>query len=353
MAASDEQVRLCLSLLAYAGSTGEAARSNAALAERIEAWLGRVEATADLELCWGPASFRVWWQPSTPALVAFVVRPAGASRCTVVLRGGAPLSLWDHHIESLACLEQEPWVWAREAGNLAPAVCSGVYKQLAALREMTPADGIAGAGQTLPEFLSERVTEADSKPGQRFLVDVTGHGIGGTLATAFTLWLLDSQGSLSVRDDSWDPGRLASLRCTAFAGPTAGNPDFATYLDERLGAKLELIHNRLDHAPVLWDSQAMAELPDLYAPHVEDPAVVRALIEALGNEIDRHGIEYEQAPATILDGRLNTELPRTFVAQAEYQHLHAYAELLGLGPEVDVDAILERRSGTDDGPIAQ
>ena len=77
------------------------------------------------------------------------------------------------------------------------------------------------------------------------------------------------------------------------------------------------------------------------------------LVEALGDELERHRVEYEQPPAQVLPGRLNTQLPPSFAAQAEYQHLHAYVELLGLGGQVDVDAILGLCSGTDDGPVRQ
>ncbi|MFO7564063.1 MAG: lipase family protein [Enhygromyxa sp.] len=345
-----DQVQLCLSLAAYAGSSGEAAREDEELHRELAGWLARMPATADQQIVWGPASFRVYWQPSSLALVAFVTHSAVRDDFTVVLRSGGPMSLWDHNLESLACLEQEPWSWALGAGNLAPAICGGIDKQLAVVRELTPEEQLPGAGRSLAEFLAARVAELE---GDRKLpIHVVGHGVGGTLATVVALWLLDTQGSLSARDLAWDPQHHAKIHCTAFAGPTAGNSDFATYIADRLGAQLELIHNTLDHAPALWDTQTLGGLPELYRPHVEEPAVVRALIEALGDELERSGVEYEQPPARLLEGRLNTRLPQTFVAQAEYQHLHAYPQLLGL-EGVDVDAILGRPSGTDDGPVAQ
>jgi pimeloyl-ACP methyl ester carboxylesterase len=345
-----EQVQLCLSLAAYAGSTGEAAREDTALHRSISTWLGRMSATADQQIVWGPASFRVYWQPSSSALVVFVTRSETRDDYTVVLRGDGPMSIWDHNLESLSCLEQEPWSWAFGPGNLAPAICGGVNQQLTVVRELTPEEQMPGAGRSLAEYLAARVSELD---GDRKLpVHVVGHGVGGTLATVVALWLLDTQGSLSARDLAWDPQHRANLHCTAFAGPTPGNSDFGTYIADRLGARLDLIHNSLDHAPAMWDTHSLSSLADLYRPHVEDPAVVRAIIEALCDELERSGVEYEQPPARIIEGRLNTRLPRTFVAQAEYQHLHAYLELLGL-VDVDVDAILERPSGTDDGPVAQ
>lgn len=350
MGPNAEQVQLCLSLAGYAGCTGAAARGDVALHQTISSWLARMSATAGQRIVWGPASFRVYWQPSAPALVAFVTQSDASDTYSVIVRGGGPMSLWDHNLESLACLEQEPWIWALRSGNLAPAICGGISQQLSVVRELTPEEQLPGAGRTLAEFFAARIDELG---GDRKLpIHVVGHGVGGTLATVVALWLLDTQGSLSARDLAWDPQHRAKLHCTAFAGPSPGNSDFATYIDDRLGARLDLVHNSLDHAPALWDTQTLTGLADLYRPHVEESVVLRVVIDALSDELERSGVEYEQPPARVLDGRLNTRLPKTFIAQAEYQHLHAYPELLGVS-DVDVDAILDRISGIDGGPVAQ
>ena len=351
MEVSAEQVHLCLALTAYAGSKGEAARDPSCLRRSIASWLERWPATRGHQLIWGPASFRLWWQPSAPALMVFATRPSSGSAIHVVVRGGAPVSLWDHNLESLACLEQEPWAWTRKAGNLAPAVCAGMLDLLAVVRELTPEEQQAGAGQTLADYLSHCV--ADSTLDRKLPVHVCGHGMGGALAPLVTLWLHDTQGHTSARDLAWDPQQRAKLHCTAFAGPAIGNPDFADYIEERLGPALELVHNSLDPAPALWDTHDMAGIPGLYQPYVEEPDLIRVIADALANEIERCGVEYEQPEARVLEGRINRTLPPTFAAQAEYQHLHAYVELLGLEGQVDVDAIFERPSGADGGPVAQ
>ncbi len=352
MVPNAEQVHLCLSLAAYAGMTGEAAREDLALHRAISAWLARLSATAEQRIVWGPASFRVHWQPSAAALVVFVTRSEQRDDYRVVLRGGGPMALWDQQLESLACLEQEPWIWAQGEASLAPAICGGLNGLLTTVRELTPEEQLPGAGRSLAELLAAEVAALD---GDRKLpIHVVGHGLGGALAELVALWLLDTQGSLSARDLAWDPQHRAKLHCTSFAGPSPGNSDFASYIEDRLGARLDLIHNSLDHVPALWDTQTLTELAQLYRPHVEDPIVIAAMIEALSDALERSGVEYEQPPARVLDGRLETALPKSFVAQAEFQHLHAYVELLGLDPdEVDVDAILDRPSGTDDGPVAQ
>jgi hypothetical protein len=351
MASAAERVSLCLSLIGYAGFSGEPARAAPALHRTLAMWLARLPATREHEIVWGPASFRAWWQPSSPALVVFVTRPRGEDDCYIVVRGSAPMAIWDHHVESLGCLEQEPWLWARGSGNLAPAVCAGIRRLLDVICELTPEEQLPGAGRGLTEFLADRIAELD---GDRKLpVHVVGHGVGGGLATAVALWLHDTQGGMSARDLDWDPRQGAKIHCTAFASPTIGNGDFASYVSDRLDAQLDLVFNSLDHVAMLWDPIALAGIADLYRPHVQEVALVRAIADALVDEIERRGLEYEQPPARVLDGRLNTTLPPTFAAQAEYQHLHAYVELLGLGAQLDVDAIFERPSGINGGPVAQ
>lgn len=349
MEPEQERAQLCLSLVAYAGSSGEPSRSSEALGRTISNWLAALDPTREHELVWGPASFRMWWQGSAPAVVVFVTRGGGAYH--VVIRGGAPLCGWDHCLDSLAWLEQEPWSWARGIVNLAPAMCSGVHRQLMILRELIPEDALAGAGRTLAEFLAARVSELEAD--RKLPVHVVGHGLGGALALAAALWLRDTQGKVRTRDLGWDPDCGAKLHCRAFATPSVGNGDFASYVGERLGSQLDLIQNSLDPATALWDTEALLDLAGRYAPHVRESVIVRAFAEALANEVERCGVEYEQPQLRIFDGQVNASLPRNFAAQAEYQHLHGYLDLLGLAGRVDVDAIFDRISGTDDGPVAQ
>ncbi len=354
MGSLSEQVHLCLAILAYAGLWGPSARADVALHKELEGWLGRVGATSSCSLVWGPTQFRPWWQPSVPSVMMFVVAPTGVvdAPLTIVVRGGAPVRLGDTPIDWEGSLTQEPWIWARDEGELAPAICGAVDRQLRAVREMTPEEGVPGAGRTLPEFLAECV-EASPR-GHRLSVGVTGHGAGGTLATAAALWLLDTQGSSSARAVSWDARCRAKVHCRAFAGPTVGNVDFARYLGERMGEALDLVHNSLDAAPLLWDPEGLSRLPELYLPQVREAALSRAVGRALSNEIERCGIDYEQPPARSLKGTLNVQLPASFAAQAEYQHLQAYLPLLGLGPDtIDLDALLGRRGGVDGGPVSQ
>ncbi|MFV8755239.1 lipase family protein [Nannocystaceae bacterium ST9] len=347
-----EQVRLCLALIAHAGSHGEPARNAEALHRELGAWLARTEPVREHAIVWGPASFRTCWQPSAAALLVFVVHRPSTDDFCVVIRGGSPISPFSQQLDGFACLEQEPWVWMQDnTDGIAPAICGSVDRQLRVIRQLTPEEGLPGAGRTLCEFLGEQV-EARSVD-RRTPIHVTGHGMGGTLASVVALWLLDTQGHVPMREAAWDPQRRAKLHCTAFAGPSAGNPDFAGYIADRLGPELALIHNRLDHAPALWDTQTLLELPDLYQPHVQDTALIRALVDALAGEIERSGLEFEQPPALELDGTLALHLPPSYVAQAIYQHLHAYPALLGLAGLLDVDAILDRPSGTDGGPVAQ
>ncbi|WP_157595395.1 lipase family protein [Plesiocystis pacifica] len=357
MHVSAEQVQLCLSMIAYAGSHGDPSRSSAALHRTIASYLERLLPEAGLELTWGPASVRPWWQSSAPAVVGFVVAPqdGGVGPHHLVLRGGGLLTLSAELVEGLGCLEQAPWLWLQgDDDDLAPAICAGLSRCLDAVHRLTPDEGLPGGGRSLAEHLREAI--AATPDSRRFVLDVVGHGVGGSLASVVALWLRDTQGRRSAREESWDPQRQAKLRCTAFASPTPGNADFAGYLEERLEGELALVSNTLDPASMLWDAQAMLGLPGLYQPHVDESPGVRLFVDALANEIERQGIDYEQVPTSILEGELCTTLPPSFAAQAEYQHVHAYVEQLGLGGRLDralLGELLGRSASTDDGPLAQ
>lgn len=350
MGLASQRAHLGLSLLAYAGMSGPAARELRALHGELDGWLLRVAETRGHEIAWGPISYRPWWQPSAAGLVAFVTRPRGGGEGSrhVVLRAGGPVGLWDPNLAQLGWLEQEPWVWARSPGNLAPAVCGGLLELLDIVREATAEEPVPGAGQTLAEALASELREASRACKLR--ICVVGHGLGGALALLVALWLHDTQGDHVGRDLAWDPDSRAKLHCQAFANPAIGNADFAAYVSARLGANFELVHNDLDCVPGLFEL-GDDELGEIYGPQLELPPIPATIVRSLRDLLERHGVEYEQPSARALSGALNLELPPSFFAQAEYQHLHAYAELLGL--DIDLGAVLGRPAGIDGGPMAQ
>jgi hypothetical protein len=68
---------------------------------------------------------------------------------------------------------------------------------------------------------------------------VTGHSLGGQLATIAAVWIAGFLGS-------------ADVQVITFAAPTAGNPDFATAFDNVLSGKTMRYFTNLDIVPCLW-----------------------------------------------------------------------------------------------------
>ncbi len=67
----------------------------------------------------------------------------------------------------------------------------------------------------------------------------------------------------------------------AFAGPTAGDADFAAYSDARIGEDTHRVFNPYDIVPKAWDIATLEQIPDLYSPDVKFPLVLVAVLDVL------------------------------------------------------------------------
>jgi Lipase (class 3) len=173
---------------------------------------------------------------------------------------------------------------------------------------------------------------------------VTGHSKGGALATALGLRLVE-------RQDEWDPAARAEVKTYTFAGPTPGNQAFAHRAEETLKRRCTRMTNQRDVVTQAWISTQLREVPDLYAPSCESPAVVRDMAEALADSV--HDLEYRHAGEGVpFTGTLSPKAPG-FLSQAVFQHLYAYAEEIGLEDLEELGGVLgallevfERRAAT-------
>ena len=120
-----------------------------------------------------------------------------------------------------------------------------------------------------------------------------------------------------------------------------------------MGPLFERHYNPLDPAISMWDTAALIALPRLFRPEIRGQTSVEATIDALTRTLERSGVEYEQPPGRELPSQLEPSLPKSWLAQAEWQHLWSYMRALKIAEELDVEALLERPAGTDHGPLAQ
>ena len=172
---------------------------------------------------------------------------------------------------------------------------------------------------TLPEFLAAQTR------ARAINVTVTGHSLGGCLSSTLALALKDTT-------TRWSPGFPSTIRSWSFAGPTAGNRDFATYTDMRLGSSLHRWVNTLDVAPLAWNESTLNNAWTIYSSYGISPNIFeRTALEIA--KLAASGLHYTQpSVGTVTKAGDFNPAPayRGYASQADWQHTDGYAKILGL-----------------------
>jgi hypothetical protein len=282
----------------------------------------------DWELVWGPAIFQA---PSSIFAdnAMYVVRGSMGTilpEYCIAIAGTNPYSIFDGIVENVLINPMQPWQYSSPSG-LAPKISYGAFTALNILQGLKPGPNVPGTGTTLKDFISASLNGPTR-------IDVTGHSLGGALASVIALWLFDTQ-------STWDPKRYAQLACLPFAGPTAGNQDFARYFGESaLGSRSTRLFNPFDIVPRVWNHESLNSIPSLYDPHI--PAEREPLVQFLVRLAtvyswnDNFWQIYPDAPA-LPGGSVNTRIIEAgktmfenFKSQIDYQHVKAYFDMLSV-----------------------
>jgi hypothetical protein len=282
----------------------------------------------DWELLWGPAIFQAPTSIFADNAMYVVRRTAETilpEYCIAIARTN-PFSIFDGIVENAWINPMQPWQYSSPSG-LVPKISHGAFTGLNILQGLTPGPNIPGVGTTLRDFISSSLTGPTR-------VDVTGHSLGGALACVIALWLFDTQ-------STWDPRRHAQLACLPFAGPTAGNQDFARYFGgSALGSRSTRFFNPFDVVPHIWNHEDLNKIPSLYDPHIpaEREPLVQFLVKlaTVYSWNDNFWQIYPNAPA-LPGGSVNTgiiEAGKTifenFKSQIGYQHVKSYFNMLSV-----------------------
>lgn len=267
----------------------------------------------DWDLAWGPASFTLVNGGIFSDNMAYaVVRQGDPTDVVVVIRGTSLVSVANWVIQNLNVITSVPWP-VQEPG-LAPRIASGTALALATIEGLVPAPGLPGEGKTISQLLAEHLA---AHGGTR--VTITGHSLGGVLASTFGLRLFETQAQ-------WDPNGRADLDIWSFAAPTAGDGDFAQHISARLGGSLKRIWNTRDVVPCAWDLTLIRRLERTYGPIALGLTAAAWLYQG--------GKVYRQPSA----GDLPFDAPRAFrVDEVLFQHGTAYIR------ELELEGILSQK----------
>jgi hypothetical protein len=181
-----------------------------------------------------------------------------------------------------------------------------------------------GETQSLQEFI-----ESLSPDDELF---VTGHSLGGNLTSVLTPWIAFNVPAFggSMLPLTYLPPNLCAM---TFAAPTAGNLEFATFLNNN-PISYQAFFNSNDVVPNAWATTGALNLTrinnDLYLQDV--PESVSTLLFSKKVEMTLAGVAYTQTNGTIFTFPLGPTdgTSQTWLWQVGYQHNNAYyAQFLG------------------------
>lgn len=317
---SHTQIMLSFAYMSYYGIAlrdPEEQRA-ATIADQIRRGLKSWLAVKDQwELVWGPG-LAVLKDDVYDDNLSFVARKLDEPNTYVVAtRGTNPVSLRDWAIEDFDVGKQVDWQYGSPPAGSRPRISQATQIGLNKLLDMRADSTVPGAGTTLAEFLRE---ECQNAPGAR--IYVTGHSLGGALAPTLALWLVDELVPQL-------PGQV-DVSYVSFAGPTAGNADFAAYSDARLGAQSHRVANSLDIVPHVWNTRSILELYTIYAKHLLIPGPIISLaITGVCCFTLGKGYTQVQADAPAIPGEYNRVL-YNYLLQVIYQHAYGYPRILNM-----------------------
>lgn len=296
-------------------------------------------------IVWGPVSYTV---PGAvyPENLMYVVKLESTSTETqyaVAIRGTNGKVLLDWLLEDFDIIQMIPWSSfapnAPGTGNISESTSIGLTILLNMLDPIT--------FQTLVEFLKSEMLSAGPLPVNPISLCVTGHSLGGTLASALALYLRDNQ-------QPWDPASKATVTTIHFAAPTAGDSDFANHFDATFTytgqcplplwvdpnvvvtskSFADCVRNQYDIARLVWNTADMNQIEQLYSGEsgINAPFGTSEIITAITSATTNNGYTQVQLYQTLLSGALipSDQLPpgvKPWIAEAEAQHT-LYASLL-------------------------
>jgi triacylglycerol lipase len=267
---------------------------------------------------WGPGRWACVWGPvldSEQANLVYVAAyydgPTGLPVAAVTVIRGTDVTdnVWGDMWEAFEDLDVAlqypmpwaPWLPARVAGGTLDA--------------LTTIQSLLSSGATLVEFLASFL---GNPANQNPVLAVTGHSLGGCLASVAAPWL---RVALAGR------GVTAWIVPTTFAAPTAGNAAFASYLGETFDYAPRY-YNNLDMVPHGWaDLEGVKTLYDEYG--LATPFTVKGAVDVMEGLIYEGGASYAQpANAGTLAGTFCMGF--TWYQQISVQHDHRnYIALMG------------------------
>jgi triacylglycerol lipase len=282
----------------------------------------------DWSLVWGPVQ-------NDYGNLAFVVRSASTGNFALVIRGSLITFTWaalENWFYDLDVLLQSSWPYFPNASGA--MVSNGTYWQAYGLASTT------WGGQTLASFLMNFVPRSAT-------LYVTGHSLGGNLATVLASWISALRGPAPGQQDP-------NTRPYTFAAPSPGNTVFASAYNARFPNSWRY-WNVLDVVPNAWDN--LPNIGSIYDDYgLYTPVAVLISVDSMYGALlaseAAYDSYYQQTNGNGTSIGTNWQMFVDWYTEVGFQHGHnTYLGLLGAPPVKD--SLLPELTAEAIGPIMQ
>lgn len=363
------QIMLSFAYLAYTGEGFVTPNPETTILNNINAAIPQIQPLASgWKVVWGPAVYTVPGSLYQDNMMYVARSVADPSQFVIAIRGTNFTSSVDWLLEDFNVIQLMNWPINSTATNPAGAAISESSSvDLNTVLKMVDLNSTPNL--SLLEFLSS----VSTKP---INICVTGHSLGGVLASTLALYLLDNQAS-----GSWDSSGKSTVTCITFAAPTAGNAQFAAHSDATFAAanvsnppsasmwdtnlktNCDIIESAYDIAPQFFSTQTLTNLFQTYGSNINfgslsgtDMEEYVAFLLIFSKLISLTSAQnFTQLSVTNSGGQIpgvfNGTPPATpsftgyleaFVEQAAWQHSNSYPYIFGLDASLLNPAIIVR-----------
>ncbi len=214
------------------------------------------ESLAISEVCWGPVAKKPDGIDQDDvvscALMYIVKHKATEPEYTLAIRGTNPGSVYswvnlDFAVEDLKSWSDvlkdfgpEPMETGKNLENV--KISKATYDALKIHVELKHENKL-----TVLDWIKQTINPSDPK---KIKLNITGHSLGGVLSTTLALWLHEKLGKDKLL-------QYVDFHIHSFAGPTAGNQEFAKYTNDILKDKYICYINELDTVTHAWVEEKM------------------------------------------------------------------------------------------------
>ena len=229
---------------------------------------------------WGPAVD--WDNANLVYVAAYYDRPTGLPVAAVVVVRGTDLTddVWGDLKEAFEDLEvpfqyEPPWLRGSQA-----LVAGGTLDALTTIEGLASPSWAPAPGQRLRPFLAGFLANpANQVP----VLVVTGHSLGGCVASVLAPWLRSALAAAGV---------VSPMVPATFAAPTAGNAGYADYLNGTY-QYAPRYYNTLDVVPCAWaDIPRIKKIYDDFG--LGTPELVKLTFDGFEGAMEVTGASYAQ-----------------------------------------------------------